>query len=303
MKYLITVIVYLLLSQAEFANTQQGQRVHQYIVVEAYKLLKAQLGYDIPIMKDHVGTTETGYGRFLPGGLMVIGAFREDEEDIVYGYGDPFGANISSTHFWDADRGDGSQFKSSPLNTMYPNAYAKANKFIYGGYKIQVAYPGTPIIEEYEAPSYLPNYYKTGRIFYKGYYNELGQFITRNEWATSPQWLRDRITWEILGRVAHLLGDMGNPAHAHNTQHDPVFGGKDTYEEYMKTAYQNWDYQDALTQESAWGARIDVTSNPNPIKYLFYTTAQIAGHFPSEDDSGNNGWGINEPFSLYPPIG
>jgi len=84
-------------------------------------------------MKDHIGTTETGYGRFLPGNLIVIGAFREDEEDIVYGY---------------------------------------------------------------EAPSYLPDYYKTGTIFYKGFYDEIGQFTI----------------YDTLGREVANLVDKDQPS-------------------------------------------------------------------------------------------
>ena len=36
-----------------------------------------------------------------------------------------------------------------------------------------------------------------------------------------------------LGRVAHLLSDMGVPAHVHLTPHDPVIGEKDLYEDFV----------------------------------------------------------------------
>ena len=37
----------LILSNYVFADTKQDEHVHQYIVREAYKLIKYQLGYDI----------------------------------------------------------------------------------------------------------------------------------------------------------------------------------------------------------------------------------------------------------------
>jgi hypothetical protein len=106
------------------------QHVHQYIVREGYNLLRLQMGVDIPTMVDHVGWTE-GYAGDLPflTGLLTAGAWREDLEDVIYGYSstnppeiegggaydliavfggispDPF---VSTTHFWDAGAGDGS---------------------------------------------------------------------------------------------------------------------------------------------------------------------------------------------------
>ena len=299
MKYFLTLIICLFLFGSSFADIQQAQTVHQYIVVEAYKLLKAQLGYDIPTLQAHIGTTEIGSNSFNPGWLVVIGAYREDEEDIVFYHKWP---NKSSTHFWDPDRGDDSHFCNT-INQCFENAYYKARKFIYGGYELRIPYPGNGIIEAYDAPPDLAEFYKDGKIYYKGYYEmSTGRFITRNRWSTLSQYYRDVLTWEILGRVAHLLADVGVPAHAHNDQHDPTLGGSDSYEEYMSTAYQNWNWQYALAQEVAWGNRINVINNSNPLKYLFYTTAQIANHFPSDDVPGNNVWDINDPFNLYPPL-
>jgi hypothetical protein len=53
-------------------------------------------------MHNFVGTTETGSGPFSSGGWLVVGAWREDEEDIVFGHTGPF---HSCTHFWKADDG------------------------------------------------------------------------------------------------------------------------------------------------------------------------------------------------------
>lgn len=72
-----------------------SERVHQYIVREAFKLLQMQIGRDIPRMAAHVGTTETnGYSSSssrgsddYSSGKIVCGAFREDVTDILWGYG------------------------------------------------------------------------------------------------------------------------------------------------------------------------------------------------------------------------
>lgn len=72
--------------------------VHQQMGREAYKLLKLYVGQDIYKMKDPIGYNEEGTGPFTPGGLVVIGAFQEDQEDIT-GEGDAF-PNTTMTHFW-----------------------------------------------------------------------------------------------------------------------------------------------------------------------------------------------------------
>ncbi|MDI6780177.1 MAG: hypothetical protein QME25_08340, partial [Bacteroidota bacterium] len=70
------------------------------------------------------------------------------------------------------------------------------------------------------------------------------------------------------------------------------------YELSMSTQYTSWNYTHGLAQ----GGFVDIIGVSNPLKYLFYTSAQIAGHFPSNDVGGNNSFGINEPFSNYPPL-
>ena len=62
--------------------------------------------------------------------------------------------------------------------------------------------------------------------------------------------------------------------------------------------YNLWTYQNAISQ----GGLIDPTQSSDPLKYLFYPTAQIANFFCSKDFDGNNTWGANEPFSNYPGL-
>jgi hypothetical protein len=290
--YLSNVVIF---SQGKDSKKKvlQAQIVHQYIVQQAYQLLKYQYGADIPVMSAKVGSNEQGSGAFNPGGKMSIGAYREDEEDIVFSHDFPY---TTSTHFWKADDGDGAFWNYGGI--LFQNAYQKANKYIYGGYEIRIYSPTG--CDVYEAPSNLFSFYNNGSIYLKRFEDMLGRQFARDYWITAPQSLRDQIFWEVIGRVAHLIGDMGTPAHAHNSPHPiKIYGLDDEYDDDdMPSLYPNWNYYDALYA----GGLIDVNNVTNPLKYLFYTTNQIADHFPSTADLGNNSNGINESFSNYPPL-
>jgi len=159
-KFLLRIYLFWIFTLHALAHQEL---VHQYIVREAYQVLRSQIGFEVPTMGQKVGTTEQGTGPFIPGGLLVIGAYREDRDDIVWGYGTVhYSQSVSVTHFWDPDNGDGSHCCTHwcvlPQLYCYENAYEKAQKFIYGGYELKVYYPGTGITESYDAPAFLPNY-------------------------------------------------------------------------------------------------------------------------------------------------
>ncbi len=296
-------------------QTEVNEALHQYIVREAYKLLKDEVG-PISYLENRLGSNETGsYPFSLQGGKIVTGAWREDSEDIVWWHEIlGFGWYVTCTHFWEADAGDLSKFTSIPLHDVFENAYWKAQKYLYGNWdgsywELQVLIQATGFIEVYRAPADLATYYQDRMLYYEGYYDTAGRWIERGYWWESQELLRDIIVSEILGRVCHLLADVSVPAHAHRDQHDGTFSGTDSYEDFISVGgnYINYDYQDAQVQAASWpyqgpGGVINVNNNPNPIKYLFYTSQQIADHFPSDDESGDNGYGVNEPFSDFPPL-
>jgi len=91
---------------------------------------------------------------------------------------------------------------------------------------------------------------------------------------------------------------MTVPAHTHNDPHPPT--NPDSYENWMDqpSIYNQWTYQNAITQ----GGLINPTLSSNPLKYLFYPTAQITNFFSSNDVDGNNIPGINDPFNFYPGL-
>ena len=314
-KKLITIFLFVGFMNMIFAH---GEGVHQHMVREAYKLLKTFIGQDIREMKDHVGYNEVGYGAFNPGNLIVIGAHREDAEDVVYGFS---GLNTTNTHFWDPDEGDGSHF-ISPTGGSYHNAYEKALLFINSGYDLNIEL----ILYGFPTEANGSGFCATQRAILTFHYNSLMDmyknkniYVTKVSWQTGGQTIYNNpikflqnhwsllnsgtyngffglVSFEILGRVCHLLGDMTVPAHTHNDPH-PAPVNPDSYEEWMNqpSIYNQWTYLNAVTQ----GGLINSTLNSNPLKYLFYPTAQIASFFGSSDIDGNNGSGINDPFSFY----
>lgn len=67
---LITILSIFLCFQIALSHKQN---VHQYIVREAYTLLKNNVG-DIPVMASHISTDEGGGGGTWVSGLMTAGA-------------------------------------------------------------------------------------------------------------------------------------------------------------------------------------------------------------------------------------
>ncbi len=127
------------------------QHVHQYIVKEAYQLLRQTYGYDFPRMTDHVGDLTPFYAgdSAWQRPYLTTGAWREDVEDVVFNYSSIWVPGIgnnyaltSITHFWDADDGDleGNRFTllcpPPPLPSVYiqsyENAYDKLMRYALG---------------------------------------------------------------------------------------------------------------------------------------------------------------------------
>ena len=120
------LLIMLFLSNFVLAHKQH---VHQYISMEAYILLKMSLGNDVRTLKDRLGDWSSYYVGDRPWqrGFITTGPWREDMENVVYGYSNnhlPSGATggfftallnamnnnneyySSVTHFWFADDGD-----------------------------------------------------------------------------------------------------------------------------------------------------------------------------------------------------
>ena len=83
------------------------QPVHQQIVREGWNLLKlSNPAYQYVEMNSWIGNNQNdGPWSFDNQGRVVAGSWREDDEDVVYGYDCPsinlFGINnYTNTHFW-----------------------------------------------------------------------------------------------------------------------------------------------------------------------------------------------------------
>lgn len=296
-RILLTVVALLL-----FVCTSNGhlQNVHQYIVREAYTLLRNTAGADIPTMRDHVGVSQTG-SRPWQTGFIVTGAWREDEEDPIYGYDNSWPPGVSGSHFWKADGGDESDVTlrwiafGTPDQITVPSAYKKIRRYgypgTYGAWTIIVRFDqshvnglpcGTGTILgvgiEYDD---LINFFKTGAGYQVGFVGIDGNYHSCNEripinWGT--EW-RDLIVWEVLGRMAHLLGDMSVPAHAHGDAHGlcaapPVLRAvdHDTYEKWVGADEPPYNSPYTAWNASNSGALLNPYIASNPFHYLMYIT-------------------------------
>jgi hypothetical protein len=103
--------------------------------------------------------------------------------------------------------------------------------------------------------------------------------------GSTPDPTRTKIEYicmEIIGRICHLLGDAGVPAHVHNDAHYPLAGTDEYESEWMPAHYMEKNHSHAYTQ----GGILEVYEKRHPLRYLFYITDQIADRFPSHDVGG-----------------
>jgi len=279
-----TAVVLILLWLAAGESHAHKEFVHQYLAIEAMKLLLHEYPdlatSPLPL---HIGTQSGDCGGFqFTDATIAGGAYREDCEDPVYHYGDLIPgldeAYFSASHFWDADGGDNSTITICDLTCgSYQNAFRKSLRYVlpgtYGNWTAKLTWP-RGISNFYSQDGGTVSIFHAGEIGFE--YDDLGEFYRNGyclitgyldisgRWQTAstvpdqlplriiaPQNVRDRIAWEVIGRMAHLLGDMGVPAHAHNDIHPPFWWNNepaDVFEEEMGRMYTVWTYQDALTQ-------------------------------------------------------
>jgi hypothetical protein len=320
---LILLFTFFCISNFAFSHEQ---RVHQYIVMQAYELLKMKYpGIANTPFNLHIGGMESSCSdadQFdIP--QITVGAYREDCEDPVYHYDDVIAPVRdgwrSISHFWDADAGDESKLSVWYMSgTPFNNAYQKVLRYIkpeiYGHWAAKVHFPGYPTVF-YRPDGTTFDFYSRGEVgieydniidFYSngvvrivGYYNDLGQWVTPYMDFNLPitirlgQSSRDRIVYEIIGRVAHLIGDMGVPAHVHNDIHGPFpIDRAESFETEMSLRYNGWDANDAENQGGVLDIYNTVPSHDYAriMRYLMYTTNQIADRFPSDQYDGDNVW-------------
>lgn len=186
------------------------------------------------------------------------------------------------------------KYPTEPRQWTFPNPSG-------GNYIIPNLYETTTTIGiEYNS---LFEFLSTGTARIVGYTAINGAWVTSTTDSRLPiavsigSPLKDDIVWEALGRVTHLLGDMSVPAHVHNDIHPcwvPIVGWAegDVHELVMGGSplgggpacnlgtleiVEQYDWTHALSQ----GGMINVVGRENPIRYLFYSTNQVADHYGS----------------------
>lgn len=318
--------------------------VHQYLAIEAYRLLLDRHPFlaGSPFA-GHVGTQSGDCAGFpFTAATIAAGAYREDCEDPVFGYGNVAGpmdeAYFSASHFWDADAGDNSTIRICDLTCGdYQNSFRKTLRYVlpalYGRWTAKLTWPagvarfhlpdgGTGAIAHggmigFDYDSLAP-FYRDGSAVITGYLDVSGRWQTPSTVPdqlplriVAPQGVRDRIAWEVIGRIVHLLGDMGVPAHAHNDIHPPFWWGgesADVFESEMGSRYGAWGWEEAATQGHLLELPGALPGAPaeNALRYFLYCTNQVADRFPSNDADGDSrydrSWGTDD-YSVLDIIG
>ena len=286
--------------------------VHQYVVKQAYYFLENEIG-TVPELRDRIGLSFNGAGNDATPwatGYIGVAAMREDLEDPIWGFGGLFdGWTPSVTHFWDADNGD-NVTTPIPASPDAYNAFYKAKVYLFGGHNVFLQVPetnwdlGGPILGYIFSYDSVIELYKTGRCYIEGYVDIAGDSHTwePEETYMDPEGAKE-IAAQIIGRVAHLLTDMSVPAHVHNDLHPPP-SDSDEYEDWMSQHYLDGYYELPHIDPIYWDAWNAARQGPlldvyqavpthiweKQIRYLFYTTNQIADRFPSDDANGDNNY-------------
>jgi len=280
-------------SQTVSKENPYAENVHMYICMQALQLLKDKYpNFDYTKFDQHIGDMTDEGTRAWQTTKITTGAYREDKEDVVYDVRGPGNLYVSNTHFWNADDRTNGDNTLTYLNSIghYPNAYTKLNKFRDGQW-----FEWTGDSGEREYINYLHhsgfvyrysyhtrgliNFFRTKKIWLEDVYDLLGrQTLVRQE-ITAPENVFNAVVWEVLGRMSHLLQDLSVPAHAHNDVHVRELDGGDCYHNFIDDgAYLNYNWQ---TAKNAGGFINPYADNSDPLRYLAYTTSQLADHFPS----------------------
>ncbi|NOS85276.1 MAG: T9SS type A sorting domain-containing protein [Ignavibacteria bacterium] len=247
-------------------------------------------------MESHLGGMEDNSTNPWQIGQITTGAFREDEEDVVFRHGWPLQTN---NHFWDADDRTNGDFSLTHLNGVgdFKNAYNKAYLYKNGNWYDKDNNPSWIIYSANNSFYYfmyhgsLAQFYRDGILWYEKKITSNGQTINKRYYVVIEDYIKQRIVWEVLGRMCHLIQDMTLPAHAHGDVHWPE---GECYEDWtgQQNNYQNYNRYTA-------GSFIDPYTNSygDPVRYLYYIANQLGDFWPSKPEC------YSEPPQWYGDIG
>ena len=250
----LTAVLFCLLPNTGLSH--QGW-VHEQMVMDAYTLLKSQT---------HVDQISPFFDGFFTYALQVPkhptvcstteAAYDADYHELLFNNYGWVGEQISATHFWDADAADPYQHNSLEwLPGTYNNAFDEAEQLWNGGHVVYMPGPWSlagyvpesnalrdqgmsiydtylTMIVQYES---LPGMFKNERYTFLGVVTNAGTEVrfTKTYTIDNHSSLYYMFSANILGRVAHLLGDMTEPMHVKVRSHPcPITRGS-RYELYM----------------------------------------------------------------------
>lgn len=272
MKYIYLLMILLCCSDT-YAHKEP---THQYIIREAYKLLKLHLGRPIPEYENHIlgadgiegqfhGYT-SGFGAWnywtVPGG-----AWNEDQNDVITNqdYEETFlGIPLdrpwtSLTHFWDCDVdgvGHNANYKLAvewnPFSAFDAPACWIARAGLTNHDGNLMAYKKAMYFHGY---SYPENPVSSFTFDKNGIHESPGSFgyniiqLHNGDFAygyignpTFTEFEKNSLVYNMIGRICHLLGDMSVPAHVAATNEDRLMNEHglwhDPYEDGMN--YKEW---------------------------------------------------------------
>ncbi len=284
-----------------------NRNVHQRIVIEAYRLLKLQFSKyfeGIADIDEYIGniTDHEDYYWYNVNDLTG-GADHEDRQDVVYN-GGPFDIVSTNSHFWDIDHPN-RQLNFGILSAE--SAYSKSIKYINDDWMKEFIFPGswgeTIEYKWFLSPrennnAFLYHWYSKSsvRVFYScnmvlmkykfderfDYYKNFGNGFCK------------MIFFNILGRLSHLLADMGVPEHARQSPH--LYDHCSPYEDWLgggekdsppnSPNYENnffWTAEKVYEERGGFVNPFCVMKNSkgvdDPNLFLFYTLAQLSDWF------------------------
>lgn len=312
----ITVCVLALMHIPQIALAHK-EPTHQYILFEAKKLLELQLNRTFPDLDNWMGSFgDPDVGKWTEVTSIAGGIYNEDQIDAIYPVYNssivvPRGLDpanwmfASITHFWAPDRPSEPTMLTliAPSENIpitgelgpYPTAMMKALHYVRGQWEVRWPYSSQYWLYGYYQE--LPLLYKTGAFWVDKQYNYLGQQVGGNYVEQLSVADKKRLSYNILGRIAHLLGDMGVPAHVHEDEHGLY---SDFYEDRMRLHLSGTlEQMEANEFITTWtGERVFREKggfiNPycsgslEPIQYLMYVTAQLSDHYASRRRDGND---------------
>ncbi len=257
--------------------------VHQWLANEAFYLWPNDINHEI---YQYIGSIDERYDNqeALIGSTIIKGTHDEDEYDplsnVAYNHFEGKLSNFNS-HFWDNNQYDISISGLPILEWKFWSAVKKAEFYWYGG---KDYYPNIELTENASCKICIPFYdqyieYKSSEVSFSGLIN----LYIRGE--------KDK-AYYYLGRLIHLLSDMGVPAHVHNDPH-PLH---DSYESFIAT---DKNYQ-MFTHANSYGGETDYEQCPDNSPWkenwndksklfkIFYWLSEKADDFESNDEDGED---------------